>query len=101
MRRTGYNPKSRSQSFPIPCSRSKSINAVSVIGQVDEKHQLFAVVPDSVPPGPVKVLVVPPLQEDDAGNAWMMGFADEWAGDLGDASQDIYTLADGAPVHAP
>ncbi|MCL4205927.1 MAG: hypothetical protein KJ000_25875 [Pirellulaceae bacterium] len=77
------------------------MNAVNVIGQVDEKHQLFAVVPDSVPPGPVKVLVMSTVPEDDAGNAWMMGVAEEWAGDLGDASQDIYTLADGEPVHVP
>ena len=31
----------------------------------------------------------------------MMGVAEEWAGDLGDARQDIYTLADGEPVHGP
>ncbi len=77
------------------------MNAVSVVGQVDAKHQLFAVLPDSIPPGPVKVLVVQPGQEDEAGHAWMMGVAEEWAGDLGDARQDIYTLADGEPVHVP
>ena len=77
------------------------MNAVSVIAQVDEKHQLFAIVPDSVPPGPVNVLVVPAVQEDDAGIAWMMGVAEEWAGDLGDARQDIYSLTDGEPVHVP
>ena len=77
------------------------MNAVNVIGQVDEKHLLFAVVRDSLPPGPVKVLVVSTVPEDDAGNAWMMGAAEEWAGDLRDASQDIYTLADGEPVDAP
>jgi hypothetical protein len=78
------------------------MNAVGVEGQVDEKHRLFAVVPDSVPPGPVKVLLLPPMQEeDDGGNAWMTGVAEEWAGDLSDVRQDIYTLADGEPVDVP
>ncbi len=75
------------------------MNAVSVIGQVDDRHRLFAVLPETIPPGPVKVLVVPSVQEDDAGSDWMMGVAEEWAGDLADPSQDIYTLADGEPPH--
>lgn len=75
------------------------MNAVSVIGQVDDRHRLFAVVPDSIPPGPVKVLVVPSEQGDDAGNAWTTGVAEAWAGDLSDPRQDIYTLADGEPLH--
>ena len=67
-------------------------------GHVDEQHRLSAEVPASVPPGPVTVLIVPASQEDDAGDAWMAGISQEWADDLNDPCQDIYTLADGEPV---
>lgn len=72
--------------------------AVSVAGQVDEKHRLFAVVPDSIPAGPVTVVILPTVLEDDAGDAWTDGVAEAWSGELGDVRQDIYTLADGEPV---
>jgi hypothetical protein len=75
------------------------MDAISVAGRVNEKHQLFAVVPDSIPAGPVTVLLVPAMPEDDAGEAWMTGVAQAWGSDLGDVRQDIYTLADGEPVH--
>lgn len=75
------------------------MNTIRVSGQVDENHRLSAEVPDSIPPGPVTVLIVPgSQQEDDAGDAWMTGVAEEWADDLNDPRQDIYTLADGEPV---
>jgi hypothetical protein len=70
----------------------------TVRGHVDDDHVLTAKVPNSIPPGPVTVLVAPRSQEDDAGDAWMAGIAHEWADDLGDPRQDIYTLADGEPV---
>jgi hypothetical protein len=31
----------------------------------------------------------------------MTGVANEWAGELSDVRQDIYTLADGEPVDEP
>jgi len=71
---------------------------IRITGRIDDRHLLSAEVPDSIPPGPVTVLIVPGVQEDDAGQAWMAGVADEWADELGDARQDIYTLADGEPV---
>ena len=74
------------------------MTTVRVSGQVDDNHLLTAKVPESVPAGPVSVLIVPASQEDDAGDAWMTGVAQQWADDLNDARQDIYTLADGAPV---
>ena len=74
------------------------MNAVRITGHVDQTHRLSAEVPDSIPPGPVTVLVVPASQEDDAGDAWMTGVASEWADELGDVRQDIYTLTDGEPV---
>ncbi|NUQ63511.1 MAG: hypothetical protein HUU20_13615 [Pirellulales bacterium] len=75
------------------------MNAVKIIGNVDENHQLLAQVPATIPPGPVTVLIVPMWQEDEAGDAWTEGIAHEWADELSDPRQDIYTLADGEPVH--
>ncbi len=69
-----------------------------VNGHVDGNHQLTAEVPESVPAGPVTVVIVPAPQEDDVGDAWMSGVAHEWADDLNDERQDICTLADGEPV---
>ena len=77
------------------------MKTVRVTGHVDRMHRLSAKVPDSIPPGPVTVLVVRASQEDDAEHAWMTGVALEWADDLTDVRQDIYTLADGEPVDEP
>lgn len=33
--------------------------------------------------------------EDDAGAAWMAGISQQWADELNDPREDIYTLADG------
>jgi len=74
------------------------MTAKKVNGTVVENHQLTAEVPESVPAGPVTVLIVPSSLEDDAGDAWMAGVAREWADDLNDERQDIYTMADGEPV---
>jgi hypothetical protein len=71
---------------------------LTVTGHVDQNHQLSARVPDSVPPGPVTVSIVPAPQEDDAGDAWMAGVAYEWADELSDPREDIYTMADGEPI---
>ena len=73
------------------------MNAVRISGQVDVQHRLSAVVPDSIPPGPVTLLIVGRCNEDDTGEEWMSGVAREWADELSDARQDIYTLSDGAP----
>ena len=75
------------------------MNTVKVDGTVDENHQLSAQVPATIPPGPVTVLIVRVSQEDEAGEAWAMGVAGEWADELGDPRQDIYRLADGEQVH--
>jgi hypothetical protein len=77
------------------------MNAVRISGNVDGQHRLSAVVPDSIRPGPVTVLIVRRSDEDDAGEAWMPGVAREWADELSDARQDIYTLSDGAPQNEP
>jgi len=73
------------------------MKAIKLLGSIDEQHRLQAQVPDGVPAGPVRVVVFLP-EEDDAGAAWMRGLAAEWADDLGDPRQDIYTLEDGLPL---
>lgn len=73
------------------------MNAVRVSGRVDGQHRLSAVVPDSIPPGPVTLLIVNHGGKDESGDEWMLGVAREWVDELSDARQDIYTLSDGAP----
>lgn len=76
------------------------MKAIELVGNVDERHRLQARVPEGVPSGPVRLLVLLP-EEDNAGFAWPRGLATEWADDLADPHQDIYTLEDGQPVNAP
>jgi len=77
------------------------VNPVTITGQVNDKHLLSAQVPNFVPPGPVTIVVLPAVPEDDAGQSWMTGVARQWSSELSDTRQDIYTLEDGEPVDAP
>jgi hypothetical protein len=74
------------------------MTSIAVQGHIDDQHRLSAIVPGSVPPGPVTVWIATPGQEDDAGVAWMAGISEQWADELSDTRQDIYTLADGEAV---
>jgi hypothetical protein len=74
------------------------MNSIAIQGQVDDQHRLSAVVPESIPAGPVTVWLATSVQEDDAGAAWTAGIGHQWADELGDARQDIYTLEDGEAV---
>jgi hypothetical protein len=47
----------------------------------------------------VRLVVLLP-DEDDAGSAWAKGIAKQWADDLQDSRQDIYTLEDGQSMDA-
>lgn len=76
------------------------MSTVKIRGHVDEQHMLSAQVPESVPPGPVSILIVPIPPLDDAEGRWTEGVADEWADELRDVRQDIYTLDDGEPMDA-
>lgn len=76
------------------------MKAIELVGDIDEQHRLQALVPDDVPAGPVRLIVLVP-EEDEGGVAWMQGVAKEWADELQDTRQDIYTLQDGQPVNAP
>jgi hypothetical protein len=46
------------------------------------------------------VLVLVPEAEEDEAGLWMQGVAREWAAELADEREDIYTLEDGEPVDA-
>lgn len=75
------------------------MKTIKLMGIVDTQHRLSAEVPSTIPPGPVEVVVVLPSgDEDEAGAAWASGIAREWAAELGDPREDIYTLEDGKPV---
>lgn len=76
------------------------MNEISITGRVNEQHLLSARVPDSFPPGPVTIVVTAAPSDSDIEDDWMMSIAHEWADDLNDARQDIYSLADGEPVNA-
>ena len=75
------------------------MKALELIGEVDATHRLQVQVPAALPPGLVHILVLIP-EEDDAGGGWMQGIAREWAAELRDPREDIYTLDDGTPVDA-
>ena len=76
------------------------MKAIELVGNIDEQHRLRAQVPEGLPAGPVRLIVLLP-EEDDAGLSWAQGIAREWSDELSDAKQDIYTLDDGRPVDAP
>ena len=73
------------------------MKAFDLIGDVDSEHCLKAKVPENLPAGPVRLLVLVPEQEEQE-EAWMRAVASEWSADLADARQDLYTLEDGQPL---
>ena len=75
------------------------MKAVELVGEVDDKHQLQARVPETLAPGPVRIILLIP-EEDEAGAAWTQGITREWAAELSDPREDIYTLEDGTPIDA-
>ena len=75
------------------------MKAIELIGDIDEQHRLRASVPEELPAGPVRLLVLF-SEEDEAGTVWAHGLAREWASELSDSRQDLYTLGDGQPVDA-
>ena len=76
------------------------MNAIELIGDVDDDHRLHVEVPKEVPACPVRLIVLLPC-EDAAGGMWACGIAADWSAELQDAREDIYTLNDGQPVNAP
>ena len=75
------------------------MKAVELRGEIDDQHRLHADVPQSLPVGSVRVIVLI-SEEDEAGAAWATGVSSEWSAELSDPAQDIYTLNDGHPIDA-
>jgi len=69
------------------------MKAIELVGEIDERHGLRAEVPEDLPPGPVRLIVLLPEQdiagEDGAGVSWGAGLAREWSAELKDTRQDI------------
>ena len=76
-----------------------AMNAIELVGDIDDQHELHARVPKELPVGQVRLIVLVP-GEDEAGSVWAHGVAAEWSAELADPQQDIYSLDDGQPVHA-
>lgn len=77
------------------------MRAFEFVAEVDERRRVQLALPATVMPGTVRVIVLAQeSDEDEAGALWMQGIAREWADELADTRQDIYTLEDGEPVDA-
>ena len=75
------------------------MKAVEIQGEIDEQRQLRAQVPQGLPTGSVRIIVLV-ADEDEAGSSWEAGISSEWSSELNDSAQDIYTLNDGQPLDA-
>jgi hypothetical protein len=73
------------------------MKAIELIGDVDGQHCLTARVPEDLPAGPVRLLVLVP-EADPEDEVWMRAVASEWSEDLSDPRQDLYTPEDGQPL---
>ena len=72
------------------------MESIPLDGHVDDQHRLTVDVPGSIPPGPVVVWIAPAkMAEEPAGAEWAAGIARDWAEELSDTRQDIYSMADG------
>ena len=75
------------------------MKALEVTAEIDSQHRLQGAVPPNLRPGRVRVIILVP-EEDEAGEAWERGVAQQWAAELGDVREDIYTVNDGEPEDA-
>ena len=73
------------------------MRAIELIGAVDAQHRLKAEAPVDLEPGPVRLLVLVPEQDETEG-VWMRAIASEWSEELRNPRQDLYTLEDGDPI---
>ena len=77
------------------------MKAFEFVAEVDAAGRIQVALPASVMPGPVRVIILAQeAKEDEVDALWMQGIAHEWADELTDVNQDIYTLEDGEPVDA-
>ena len=80
--------------------KNTAMKAIELVGDIDDQHRLHAQVPEELPSGRVRLIVLLP-DEDEAGTGWPHFVAKEWADELGDSKQDIYNLHDRQPLNAP
>jgi hypothetical protein len=79
-----------------------NMHSFRVIGEVDHQHRLTVIVPSSIPPGSVEVVLITRADGDDeTGLHWASGISQEWSDELNDPHEDIYTLDDGTPIDGP
>jgi len=76
------------------------MESIRIQGFIDDQHKLSANVPGTIPPGPITVWIEPSQTTDDeTGKDWFAAIARDWAEELADPRQDIYTLSDGQPIN--
>jgi hypothetical protein len=75
------------------------MKTVELVGRVDENHLLTVEVPAEVRPGPVRITVAWPEDEDPDDASWSAAVAARWEADWSDPREDIYSLDDGKPEH--
>lgn len=71
--------------------------AIELVGIIDAGHRLNADVPEELPAGQVRIILLVP-EQDDADADWASGIVWEWAADFEDPREDLYTVEDGQPV---
>ena len=76
------------------------MNMVKLCGNVDENGQMSCAGPLIDLPWPCHGLGISRITEEDA-HFWSEGVAREWADELDESAQDIYTMADGERVREP
>jgi hypothetical protein len=67
---------------------------------IDSARRLELELPPDTPCGQARVLVLLPEETDAEERSWSALIAQEWAAELSDPREDVYTLADGEPVDA-
>ena len=75
------------------------MRAIELIGDVDDQHRLRAEVPPDLQAGPVRLILLVPDEDDAGGLAWSRGVAREWAAELSDPREDIYSLENEQPAN--
>jgi hypothetical protein len=77
-----------------------TMTAIEVSGTIDEQHRLFLDQPVSIAgPRRVRVIILYSDDEDWNESEWLQAAAHNSAFDfLKDAAEDIYSVADGAPL---
>lgn len=75
------------------------MKALEVRAEIDRQHRLQGTVPPDLRPRRVRVIILVP-EEEDVGEPWKHGVARQWATELGDVRENIYTGSDGEPEDA-